>query len=333
MQYEGTKVPVASLRQGVGTVTLRRRRNARNTRPPFKAISPEALVRLAVGAVPQQYDRNAAIREIAFREQVRAAQDGEEVLSASAQGSFNWHKSAYNSGGDSGKVGLQFTGQRDSAYGTLLHRYNTFMVTPRSYPLDRGGRVTNFPLNNPRYQRLFYGYNPCFYHPVDLEELDAIRYPESFLNPKRVEQYRFYLLDYITLQGENVVVIGFEPKNNWVTKAYYTGRLFIQPAGKAIVRADFQLSPGEMVLFNFNSTIETVRRSYVVHYARQGEGWTFDSGSIQTTFSRRPQQSRFLSTIHFKASSSEATVQTVGDQYMGNQPFVSQLPGTGGNRP
>ena len=332
MQYEATQVPVASLRQAAGVVWLGRRRNARNARLPFKTISPEALVRLVVDAAGQQYDRTAGTRKMTFREQVRAVQDGKEVFTASAQGSFGWYKSAYTAGGDPGGVGLPFTGQRDSLYSTLLGSYNTFLVTPRSYPLSRGSRVTNFSLNNPRYQRLFHGYNPCFYHPADLQELDAIRYAESFLNPKRVDQYRFYLLDYITLRGENLVVVGFSPKNVWVTKAYFTGRLFIKPDEKAIVRADFQLSPGEMVLFNFNSTIETLRRSYEVHYARQEEGWTFDSGSIQTTFSRRPRSSRFQSVIRFKADDHGA-VEAADGQYMGNQPFVGQLSGTGSHHP
>ncbi len=332
MQYEATKVPVASLRQAAGVVWLGRRRNARNARLPFKTINPEALVRLAVDAAAQQYDRTAGTRRIAFREQVSAVGDGEETFSASAHGSFDWHKSAYTSGDAPGGVGLQFTGRRDSMYSTLLGSYNSFLVTPRSYPLSWGSRVTNFSRDSPRYQRLFNGYNPCFYHPADLQELDAIRYPESFLSPGRVEQYRYYLLDYITLDGENVVVVGFSPKNDWVTKAYFTGRLFIKPEDKAIVRADFQLSPGEMVLFNFNSTVETVRRSYVVRYARQGEGWTFSSGSIRTLFSRRPHSSRFESSIEFKATTSPAAPAT-GHPYMGNQPFVSQLLETGEHRP
>ena len=334
LQYEATKVPVATLRQAAGVVWLGRRRNGGSAGVPVKAIRPEALVRLAADAAARQYDRTPGTQEISFREQIRALRDGQEVFTAAAQGFFTWHKSAYGSPESNGSVGLPFSGRRDAVYSKLLRSYNGFLVTPRSYPLQHGGRITNFPINNPRYQRLFNGYNPCFYHPVDLDELDAIRYPESFLNPERIRHYRFYLLDYLTLDGENVTVVGFAPKNIWVTKAYFTGRIFVTTDDKAIIRADFQLSPGELVLFNYNSTIETVQRSYVVHYAKQGDQWIFDGGSIQTTFSRRPQPSRFLSTIHFKAIRNGAAAEAGADSGpIGNQPFVSQLPEVAGNRP
>jgi hypothetical protein len=334
LQYEATKVPVTALWQAAGVVTLVPRRHAGNAGAPVKTIAPGALVRLAADAATRQYDRTPGTREISFWEQIQAFQAGQEVFSAAAQGFFTWQKSAYGSPSADGNVGLQLGGKRDALYSSLLRSYHWFQVTPGSYPLQNGGRITNFPMNNPRYHRLFNGYNPCFYHPADLEELDAIRYPESFLNPGRIGQYRFYLLDYVTLNGENVMVIGFGPKNVWVTRAYFTGRIFVTTDEKAIVRADFQLAPGELVLFNYNSTIETIQRSYVVHYARQGDGWVFDGGSIKTAFSRRPQPSRFLSTIHFKAIPTRAASVRAGNGGLtDSQPFVSQLPDDAGNRP
>jgi hypothetical protein len=334
LRYEATKVPVAALWQAGGVVTLSPRRHAGTAGVPVRAIDPGALVRLAANAAARQYDRAPGTQEISFREQIRALQAGQEVFSAAAQGFFAWTKPAFGSSEDHGSVGLQPGGKRDVLYGSLLRSYNWFLVNPGSYPLQNGGRITNFPVTNPRYHRLFNGYNPCFYHPADLEELDAIRYPESFLNPGRIGQYRFYLLDYVTLNGENVTVIGFGPKNMWVTRAYFTGRLFIITDEKAIIRADFQLSPGELVLFNYNSTIETIQRSYVVHYARQGNGWVFDGGSIKTTFSRRPQPSRFLSTIHFEAIPNRAVSARAGNGALtDSQPFVSRLPDDAGDRP
>ncbi|MBD0257538.1 MAG: hypothetical protein ICV83_17625 [Cytophagales bacterium] len=334
LRYEATKVPVAALWQAGGVVTLGPRRHPSNAGVPVKSIDPAALVRLAADAATRQYDRTPGSLELSFREQIQAVQGEQESFSAAAQGFFTWRKSAYGSReDDEGNVGLQTGGKRDVLYGSLLRSYHWFLVTPFSYPLQNGGRITNFPLNNPRYHRLYNGYNPCFYHPADLEELDAIRYPESFLNPERIGQYRFYLLDYVTLHGENVMVIGFGPKNMWVTRAYFTGRIFIATDEKAIIRADFQLSPGELVLFNYNSTIETIQRSYVVHYARQGDGWVFDGGSIKTAFRRRPQPSRFLSTIHFKAVPNRAAAARAdNDELTDSQPFVSQLPDDG-NRP
>jgi hypothetical protein len=334
LRYEAAKVPVAALWQAGGVVTLSPRRHAGNTGVPVRTIDPAALVRLAADAATRQYDRTPGTQEIAFREHVRAVQGGQDAFSAAAQGFFAWHKPAFNSRADHAHVGLQPGGKRDVLYGSLLRSYHWFLVTPFSYPLQNGGRITNFPMNNPRYHRLFNGYNPCFYHPADLEELDAIRYPESFLNPRRIGQYRFYLLDHVTLNGENVMVIGFGPKNAWVTRAYFTGRIFITTDEKAIIRADFQLAPGELVLFNYNSTIQTIQRSYVVHYARQGDGWVFDGGTIKTTFSRRPQPSRFLSTIYFKAVPNRVATPRAGKgELADSQPFVSQLPDDAGNQP
>ncbi len=334
LRYETTKVPVAALWQAGGVVTLSSRRHPGNAGVPVKSIDPAALVRLAADAATRQYDRTPGSLELSFREQIRAVQGGQEAFSAAAQGFFTWRKPAYGSRKDDGNVGLQTGGKRDALYGSLLRSYNWFLVTPFSYPLQNGGRITNFPLNNPRYHRLYNGYNPCFYHPADLAELDAIRYPESFLNLERIGQYRFYLLDYVTLNGENVTVIGFGPKNMWVTRAYFTGRIFISTDEKAIIRADFQLSPGELVLFNYNSTIETIQRSYMVHYARQGDGWVFDGGSIKTAFRRRPQPSLFLSTIHLEAIPNRAAPARAGSgELTDSQPFVSQLPDATGNQP
>jgi hypothetical protein len=334
LQYEPTKVPVAALQHGAGVIRLRRR-NVGRGRSPVKSIQPEALVRLAADAAFQQYDRTSATREISFRERVREVNDGQEVLSATAQGLFSWYKSAYNAPDAYGSIGVEFRGKRDSVYSALLRSYNAFLVTPYSYPLQRGTRITNFPQANPRYKRLYNGYNPCFYHQADLEELDAFRYPESFLNLGRIDQYQFYLLDYLTLNGEQVTVIGFGPKSNWVTRAYFTGRIFIIAREKAVIRADFQLAPGELVLFNYNATVETVQRTYEVHYAKQEDGWFFDGGSIRTAFSRRPYPSRFLSVIDFKASSDPAVVKSTADGPWldRGQPFVSQLPDAAGNRP
>ena len=135
--------------------------------------------------------------------------------------------------------------------------------------------------------------------------LDIVKYQEFlFHNGKLNKDYVFELDGQTMIGGQSVYMITFKPRSNFVATGYYVGKLFLEKHSLAIIRAEYGLSEQGLALLNKspNSQVYSTRlskRSYVVNYTRFGGYWSFQSGSIDNSFSYVPAASTFQARIDF----------------------------------
>ncbi|SOD95244.1 carboxypeptidase-like regulatory domain-containing protein [Spirosoma fluviale] len=135
--------------------------------------------------------------------------------------------------------------------------------------------------------------------------LDIVKYQEFlFRNGQLNKDYIFELTSQTMIGGQWVYVINFKPRSFYKTSGYFVGRLFLTKEGLAIVRAEYELAERGLSLLNksLNNQVYSThlsKRSYVANYSKFGDSWSFQSGSIENTFSHIPSSSAFQSRIDF----------------------------------
>ena len=135
--------------------------------------------------------------------------------------------------------------------------------------------------------------------------LDIVKYQEFlFRNGQLNKEYVFELNSQTMIGGQWVYVISFKPRSFYKTSGYFVGRLFLTKDDLAIVRAEYELAERGLSLLNksLNTQVYSThlsKRSYVANYTRFGDSWSFQSGSIENTFSHIPSASVFQSRFDF----------------------------------
>ncbi len=135
--------------------------------------------------------------------------------------------------------------------------------------------------------------------------LDIVKYQEFlFRNGQLNKDYSFELNSQATIGGQRVYVINFKPRSFYAVSGYFAGKLFLTEDGLAIIRAEYELAERGLTLLNksLNTQVYSThlsKRSYVANYTKFGNSWSFQSGSIENTFSYIPSASVFESRIDF----------------------------------
>lgn len=133
--------------------------------------------------------------------------------------------------------------------------------------------------------------------------LDIVKYQEFlFRNGKLNKDYIFESTGQTVIGGQAVYIINFKPRSRYVASGYFMGELFLEKNSLAIVRAEYDLSDQGLALLNKspNSQVYSTRlgkRSYVVNYTKFGDYWSFQSGSIENSFSHIPSASTYQARI------------------------------------
>jgi hypothetical protein len=170
---------------------------------------------------------------------------------------------------------------------------------------------------------------------------DYAFFSPALLDRSTIKEYRFQLLDVVVLQGKQVYVLGFKPASLMKT-TYFQGRLYIDVNSLAFVRAEYQLTPGGLHLFN-NPTnayasyfqappMKLVRREYMVNYAEYEGYWSFDRGRIENDYVLESMKAPVVSVVDFeviKRVTGKAGPFRRGPAIRVNyasQPFVYQIP-------
>lgn len=135
--------------------------------------------------------------------------------------------------------------------------------------------------------------------------LDIVKYQEFlFRNGRLNKDYVFELTGQTMIGGQSAYVITFKPRNYHAISSYFVGKLFLTKGSLAIVRAEYDVAGQGLTLLNKSRntqvySIQLSKRSYVVNYTKFGAYWSFQSGSIENSFSHIPTNSPFQSRIDF----------------------------------
>lgn len=164
------------------------------------------------------------------------------------------------------------------------------------------GRITT-PYATTQKTVLPYPYPP---NTQDLLNLDITSQETSVMGQRGYREYKFRLMDYTSLNGKTVLVLGFEPKNVWKTKADFIGRIFIDPISLAVVKAEFRLSDGMLLLYNrgnnWYTPRRTIQRTFIANYTQQQGKWVFAGGSIVHELAGPTSQSSLFSKATFRVT-------------------------------
>ncbi|RZM18770.1 MAG: hypothetical protein EOO88_39850 [Pedobacter sp.] len=135
--------------------------------------------------------------------------------------------------------------------------------------------------------------------------LDIVKYQEFLFRNGQLNNDYVFELSHQTMIGDQwVYVINFKPGSFYKTSGYFVGRLFLTKQGLAIVRAEYELAERGLSLLNksLNAQVYSThlsKRRYVANYTKFGDSWSFQSGSIENTFSHVPSSAAFESRLDF----------------------------------
>ncbi|GAB3774884.1 carboxypeptidase-like regulatory domain-containing protein [Spirosoma horti] len=133
--------------------------------------------------------------------------------------------------------------------------------------------------------------------------LDIVNYQEFlFRNGQLNKEYIFELAGRTMTSGQSVYIINFKPRRHHGANAYFVGKLFLLQGSLAIVRAEYELAEQGLALLNKSQNMQIYstrlrKRSYRANYTKFGDYWSFQSGSIENSFSSVETGSLFQSRI------------------------------------
>lgn len=123
--------------------------------------------------------------------------------------------------------------------------------------------------------------------------LDVVKSPQFFLT--HIDQFNLIHTGYESINDRSVYIINFTPKDSSKRfilpqdADFVKGKMYIDTATKAVVRADFELSIRGLwasnIAFNNNqSPIELIKRNYVVNYTEYQGKYYFKSTNVENTY-------------------------------------------------
>ena len=123
--------------------------------------------------------------------------------------------------------------------------------------------------------------------------LDIIKSPQFFL--MNIDQFSLIHTGYESVNDKMTYIIHFAPKDSSQRSLkpqdadFVCGKMYIDTASKALVRAEFDLSVRGLRLSNLDFRnnrlpIELIKRSYIVNYAEYQDIMYFKSANIENTY-------------------------------------------------
>lgn len=136
--------------------------------------------------------------------------------------------------------------------------------------------------------------------PFSTIHLDIMKYPEYIFTDVALNSYEFTFGPSTTINGRNVYVVNFKPKNNSLN-LNYTGQLFIDPQALALVSADYSLD-----LSNKSRTrnllvkkkprsvvVYPLEANYKVDYKVKDGKWYYNYSSLYLRFKVKKKRQLF----------------------------------------
>ncbi|WP_111685449.1 carboxypeptidase-like regulatory domain-containing protein [Winogradskyella tangerina] len=136
--------------------------------------------------------------------------------------------------------------------------------------------------------------------PFSTIHLDIMKYPEYIFTDVALNSYAFTFGPSTTINGRNVYVVNFKPKNNSLN-LNYTGQLFIDPQALALVSADYSLD-----LSNKSRTrnllvkkkprsvvVYPLEANYKVDYKVKDGKWYYNYSSLYLRFKVKKKRQLF----------------------------------------
>lgn len=242
-----------------------------DTAPPF--ATRDTLLK-AVAAISRNYSQRPTLLRGFYRESVR--DETSNVLAMEAEGLIEVYKPSYHFPDQSDRIRF-LKGRRKP-----LNQFTTPILTP-------GPWVSNM--------------------------LDVVKYQEFLFRNRTVNKnYVFSRTGEAVIGDQPVYIIGFRPRDDAQLDGYFSGSLFLAKRSLAIIRAEYTLTPAGLNLLNqargYVQLYRTklIQRTYVATYARFGQQWSFQGGSVENTLSYDPSENRLKTRIDF------VVTQRNGDQ-------------------
>ena len=135
--------------------------------------------------------------------------------------------------------------------------------------------------------------------------LDIVKYQDFlFRNGKLNENYAFDLAGRTVIGDQPVYGIDFKPRSPSVAGGYFTGKLFLTMGSLAIIRAEYELTEQGLSFLNRSQYAQVYstnlqKRKYVVSYTKFANRWSFQSGSVENTFTFNSTATPFQSRVDF----------------------------------
>jgi thiol-disulfide isomerase/thioredoxin len=123
--------------------------------------------------------------------------------------------------------------------------------------------------------------------------LDVIKASDLFID--NYKQFRFTQVGYENISNHIVYVVLFEPKNHNFRildsrdADFFQGKMYIDTASYALIRADYELSPRGIRAANMDFKMKQTpmflkRRAIVINYTDFNDRWYFKSGHLENEY-------------------------------------------------
>ncbi len=130
--------------------------------------------------------------------------------------------------------------------------------------------------------------------------LDILKSREFFTHPGRFDSYQYRFEKVVFLNGQPAYVIAFGPKGDYQARAYFSGRVYVQSADLAFVRAEYELArPGLATVNQGGLPLQVASRRYTVSYTPYQGKWCLQNGRILNQFRHSATGSSLTSDIVF----------------------------------